>query len=273
MNRRADEQARIREVLIALGGSPEALDRANESANEPSDLGSRIERYTRLVRPTNTPTRLIVAPEAPAPAVTETPAKELVSPAPAAVPAPTPVPGPKRQPVLQPAARNGTAATGTAAPTDPVAAEVAPRPQKSSARTGRGRRLGLALVIGIVAIAGVAMTVGHLHQGHAAQTDGATSVVGAGPVQARAAFSTPRAYAVAMTRLSLASGSTEIDGKPACTAKSTWEHWSCQARGRPTLGTHVGQRLTYRCSPSSEPQQPLVLLINCRPEKLSGLTS
>src|SRR5439155_20108728 len=51
MSRRPDEKARIREVLVALGGSPEAFDRANDpSRNESEDLGSRIAAYTRLVR-------------------------------------------------------------------------------------------------------------------------------------------------------------------------------------------------------------------------------
>ena len=43
---RAEDQARIREVLIALGGSPEVLDRKEE----PATLASRIEAHTRLAR-------------------------------------------------------------------------------------------------------------------------------------------------------------------------------------------------------------------------------
>jgi hypothetical protein len=45
---RPEQQARIREVLIALGGSTEEFDRANESPKEPVALGSRIAAYTRL---------------------------------------------------------------------------------------------------------------------------------------------------------------------------------------------------------------------------------
>jgi hypothetical protein len=131
----------------------------------------------------------------------------------------------------------------------------------------------VALLVGAASVAAGALAFAHFHHSGVARTEGMTSVVGAGPVQARAAFSNARTYAAAMTRLSLASGSTQIDGVPACAPKSTWEHWSCQARGRPTLGAYVGQRLTYRCSPGYEPQQPLVLLINCRPEKLPGLAT
>jgi hypothetical protein len=141
------------------------------------------------------------------------------------------------------------------------------------ARRGRVRRIGLALLVGVASIAAGTLAFDHFHQGGVAGTEGMTSVVGAGPAQARAVFSSPRTYAAAMTRLSLASGSTEVDGKPACALKSTWEHWTCQAKGRPTLGAYVGYRLTYRCSPGYEPQQPLVLLINCRPEKLPDLAT
>lgn len=46
---RAEKDAAIREVLIALGGSPEALDRAKApNAEESSGLDSRISAYTRL---------------------------------------------------------------------------------------------------------------------------------------------------------------------------------------------------------------------------------
>src|SRR5207248_2662354 len=54
--------ARIRDVLIALGGSADEFDRAHDqAATEQASLGSRIEAYTRLVSHTTTWT----APAAP----------------------------------------------------------------------------------------------------------------------------------------------------------------------------------------------------------------
>ena len=48
---RAENEQRIREVLLALGGSPEALDGVSDRDEEDSaSLGSRISAYTRMVR-------------------------------------------------------------------------------------------------------------------------------------------------------------------------------------------------------------------------------
>jgi hypothetical protein len=52
---RAEEQARIREVLLALGGSPEVLDGENDPSKEPVSLDSRIAAYTRLQTGARTP--------------------------------------------------------------------------------------------------------------------------------------------------------------------------------------------------------------------------
>jgi len=61
---RAEEQARIREVLIALGGSPEVLDDENDpSSKGPVTLDSRIAAYTRLQTGARAPTRHLAGPD------------------------------------------------------------------------------------------------------------------------------------------------------------------------------------------------------------------
>ena len=61
---RAEEQARIREVLIALGGSPEVLDDKKDQSKEPVTLDSRIAAYTRLQTGARAPTRPVLEPDA-----------------------------------------------------------------------------------------------------------------------------------------------------------------------------------------------------------------
>jgi hypothetical protein len=88
------------------------------------------------------------------------------------------------------------------------------------------------------------------------------------PVPAKRDFSDARKYGAAMTRLALMSGRTQIDGQVACDQDSTWNSWTCQARGKPTLGAYAGVWLTYRCSPNSTPQpggRPAAVMINCAP--------
>jgi hypothetical protein len=53
--RPAGEQSRLRELLVALGGSPKAVDRPKDQPSEPSTLPSRIEAHIRLVSPASAP--------------------------------------------------------------------------------------------------------------------------------------------------------------------------------------------------------------------------
>jgi hypothetical protein len=87
------------------------------------------------------------------------------------------------------------------------------------------------------------------------------------PVLARDTFANPREYAAALTRLALMSRGTELDGAPACTARSTWDRWMCRTSGKPSVGAYAGQWFTYRCSPSPTTQRRQArasLVINCR---------
>jgi hypothetical protein len=88
------------------------------------------------------------------------------------------------------------------------------------------------------------------------------------PAPSRTAYPDPLSYAAAMTRLALRSGRTELDGKPVCARGSTYDSWTCRARGRPALGAYAGRWLTFRCSPRSTPQPggPPAVMIDCRPE-------
>ncbi len=54
-------KAHVRDVLVALGGSPEELDRPNDGADQDATLGSRLDAYTRLAR--NRPAAVVDVPE------------------------------------------------------------------------------------------------------------------------------------------------------------------------------------------------------------------
>jgi hypothetical protein len=156
------------------------------------------------------------------------------------------------------------------------------------ARTYRRRRASwipraaLALLAAVVAIGAVTLVLQHRHQGGIAQAQQQPAPArlkpfpGAEQVPSRASFSDPRAYAAAMTRLALASGRTELDGTPACDQGSTWDRWTCRAKGKPTLGAYAGHWLTYRCSPSVHPQpggRAGGVMIDCRPANPPSLAA
>jgi hypothetical protein len=147
-----------------------------------------------------------------------------------------------------------------------------PQPAHRSDRRQRAPAGGLAVVAAFV-VAGLAAGVLALsgQDDGAAQTQAASAqAVGNPPsVLSRTKFSNPRKYAAAMTRLALASGRTEVDGSPACAQSSTFDRWTCRARGKPTLGAYAGVWLMYRCSPSSTPQPGgrAAVMINCTPQK------
>ena len=106
------------------------------------------------------------------------------------------------------------------------------------------------------------------HVGNSAPTSSAAAVDVPQSVPSRSEFSDPRKYGAAMTRLALLSGRTQVDGQVACNQESTFDRWTCQARGKPSLGAYAGVWLTYRCSPNSTPQpggRPAVVMINCKP--------
>jgi hypothetical protein len=149
-------------------------------------------------------------------------------------------------------------------------------------RTSLARRAALALLAVVVPISAVTLVLQHRYQGGVAQAqqDPATARLkpfpGAEAVPSRASFSDPRASAAAMTRLALASGRTELDGTPACDQTSTWDRWTCRARGKPTLGAYAGHWLTYRCSPTVHPQpggRPGGVMIDCRPANPPSLAA
>jgi hypothetical protein len=155
-----------------------------------------------------------------------------------------------------------------------------PEPQSPVYRTRRvgwTPRAGLALISAIAAIVGVILVLHHQSGPSQAQRTAATAEASgtAEAVPSRTAFSDPRAYGAAMTRLALTSGRTEVDGKPACKADSTWDHWTCRARGKPTLGAYAGHWLMYRCSPNSTPQPggQAAVMIGCRPVNPPPLTT
>jgi hypothetical protein len=142
-------------------------------------------------------------------------------------------------------------------------------------------RAGLAVLVAGVGIGAVTFVLHHRHHGDVAQAQQLATArlkpfPGAEAVPSRTAFSDPSAYAAAMTRLALASGRTEVDGKPACASGSTWDRWTCRAKGRPTLGPYAGSWLTYRCSPSYTPQpggRPAAAMIGCTPVNPPSLTT
>ena len=137
----------------------------------------------------------------------------------------------------------------------------------AEARTYRRRRASwipraaLALLAAVVAIGAVTLVLQHRHQGGVAQAQQqpATATLkpfpGAEGVPSRASFSDPHAYAAAMTRLALASGRTQLNGTPACDQTSTWDRWTCRARGKPTLGAYAGRWLTYRLLANRPPSR------------------
>jgi hypothetical protein len=147
-----------------------------------------------------------------------------------------------------------------------------PSPESRSDGIRRRPRAGVALSVAVAAIVSVTVVlVVHGHKG-APSTQQPTTAAALSSAEAavpvRAAYSNPRAYAAAMTRLSLRSGGTEIDGTPRCKADSTWDRWTCRATGKPTLGAYAGRWLTYRCSPSHVPQpnaSSAGLVIGCKP--------
>jgi hypothetical protein len=145
---------------------------------------------------------------------------------------------------------------------------------------GRGAVVLLAAVIAAVAVTTVLH--GRHRSGHVAQAQRHPAMArlkpfpGAKTVPSRTSFSDPRAYAAAMTRLALASGRTEVDGAPACNENSTWDRWTCLAKGKPTLGAYAGHWLTYRCSPAVQPQpggRSAGVMINCKPTNPPSLTT
>lgn len=223
---RAENEQRIREVLLALGGSPEALDGVSDRDEEDSaSLGSRISAYTRIASTARAPN-----PAAPAPPAS------IVS-------APLVAPPAIRVPRQRHAARR----------------EAGP---------ARVRRAGLPLVAAVAVVVAAVLVVQHRHLvgGHHGQQSTFAAVPKTGV--SRAGFAKPRAYARAMSVLSLTNGGTEVDGTPVCGTTSTWRHWTCRAKGRPSLGPYAGRWVTYRCSPGYTPQpggRPVALLINCRP--------
>ena len=166
------------------------------------------------------------------------------------------------------------------APAPPSVGAVATRPL---ARKRRRAPVLAILAAAVTAAVGATLVLAHGHGGGAPQANvqpaapsGRPQHVAPAPVPSRAAYTDPRAYAAAMTRLALTTGQTELNGLPACRKDSTWNRWTCQAKGRPTIGAYAGHWLTYRCSPAYHPQpggRPASLMINCRPVGPPSLTA
>jgi hypothetical protein len=164
---------------------------------------------------------------------------------------------------------------------EPVVAQPSSPQTHVQRRVKRMPAAAAALVAG-AGVAGLVALVLVLTHGHEAgapqaqrQTTGSPPPPSE-PVPSRASFSNPRAYAAAMTRLALTSGQTTLDGQPACTSDSTWNTWTCHARGKPTLGAYAGRWLTYQCSSSYAPQSgrpPAAPTIGCRPVNPPSLTT
>jgi hypothetical protein len=149
-------------------------------------------------------------------------------------------------------------------------------PEYRSRRIGRTPRAGLALLSVVVAVLAVTLVLHDRNQGGVPQSPESAVTATPESVASRTGYSGPRAYAVAMTQLALANGRTHLDGKPTCGENSTWEHWTCRAKGRSTLGPYAGRWFTYRCSPSYQPQpggRPAALMVNCRPESPTRLAT
>jgi hypothetical protein len=143
-------------------------------------------------------------------------------------------------------------------------------------------RGALAFLAAVMVVVAVTTVLHGRHQGDVAQAQQRPAAErlkpfpGAAAVPSRTSFSDPRAYAAAMTRLALASGRTELDGTPACSQNSTWNRWTCRAKGKPTLGAYAGHWLMYRCSPSVHPQpggRPAGVMIDCKPANPPSLTT
>src|SRR5439155_310772 len=66
--------------------------------------------------------------------------------------------------------------------------------------------------------------------------------------EGRRSFSTPRAYASAVTRYFLTSAKTDVIGRPACSERATWTEWTCTATVRSTGGPAGDAALVFRCS-------------------------
>jgi hypothetical protein len=152
------------------------------------------------------------------------------------------------------------------------------QPADRSDRRQRTPAGGLAVVAAFAAAglaAGVLALTGHDDVAAQIQAASAEAVGNPPAVSSRTTFSNPRKYAAAMTRLALASGRTQVDGSPACGQSSTFDRWTCRARGKPTLGAYAGVWLMYRCSPSSTPQPGgrAAVMINCSPEKPPAATA
>jgi hypothetical protein len=181
-----------------------------------------------------------------------------------------PRPEPSDEP---PAAVESDAVASTAADEADLASVEVRLPVHRPDRRRRAPAGGLAVVASLI-VAGLAAGVLAFtrHDEDSGQTQGGSAQAAGSPppVPVRAEFSDARKYAAAMTRLALVSGRTEVDGIPACAQDSTFDRWTCQARGRPTLGAYAGVWLMYRCSPNSTPQpggRPASVMINCTPQK------
>lgn len=158
-------KAHIRDVLVALGGSPEELDRPNDRADQDASLGSRLDAYTRLARN---------PPAPPPPAETEATAvvAEVI------------------EPEVAPVAVAATAAP-RALPPKPAPARRRPKPALRRRRLGVGfaiRRAALGLVRVAHALARALM---HAVRVGARFLARATHRLGAGLVGARAALKRP----------------------------------------------------------------------------------
>jgi len=158
------------------------------------------------------------------------------------------------------------------APTPPSPA-AAPREDSREARVVRRhvhvkpRMLLLAAALAGAATAAVLVVDRGHGSGSAAEQAAAVRAM-ADASTSRTSFANPLAYAGAMTRLALANGRTEIASEPSCDAKSTWKRWSCDAKGRPSVGPFTGRWVTYRCTPSYSQSggAPATLVVNCRPQ-------
>jgi len=247
--RKEEEQKRVREVLVALGGTPDAAGPGAAPTRERPRLGSRIAAYSWSE---GVPTVSAAADGRGDGERAEEEPPDDEPPPPAAA---EPRPGPARRP----AERDGG---GTVSMTGPRA----PRPRAD----GPLPRAGLALLAVAVAAAGAAALALRHEDGGARAAQGAAKPAPprTGPAPSRSTYPDPRAYAAAMTRLALTSGQTAIDGEPACGKRSTWIRWTCRAEGRPALGAFAGRRLVYRCSPRFAPQPGgrAAFMVDCRPE-------
>src|SRR4051812_13175499 len=164
--RRAKEEAHVRDVLLALGGSIPELDEPNDGSAQEASLDSRIDAYTRLARNRRAPEPAAIPP----PTEAAAPALPAVEPAPAPVEAPGPV-LPAPVPIAAEAAPAPpppipAEAAPASPPPAPIRIEPAPKPARARRRPRpmrRSPRFGIGVAVRRAALAVVGVAIGLAH--------------------------------------------------------------------------------------------------------------